>query len=240
MELNDSSEKDIDILKKQIGGEYKNLIKTSSNEYLAKLKSELMKGFKSFFDELNTKVQQELNAQETQQKELHEKIEKKEEKQKKLSEKVKQRKGIDLKEKILKNDTLIKIKGFMGLKQYVMKRKEIRKKQALIENILIQNKKRQLFKVLKKETLFAKTNTYEEKTKAQTQNDLIKMENTFKKQKEDMWNLISKAQEKLKHENRKKVQVKLMLDQMVLRGVSALNLQAIALSQNSLQGIYFI
>ena len=55
-----------------------------------------------------------------------------------------------------------------------------------------------------------------------------------------MWNLISKAQEKLKHENRKKVQVKLMLDQMVLRGVSALNLQAMALSQNSLQGIYFI
>ena len=240
MELNDSSEKDIDILKKQIGGEYKNLIKTSSNEYLTKLKSELMKGFKSFFDELNIKVQQELNAQETQQKELHEKIEKKEEKQKKLSEKVKQRKAIDLKEKILKNDTLIKIKGFMGLKHYVMKRKEIRKRQALIESILIQNKKRQLFKVLKKETLFAKTNTYEEKTKAQTQNDIIKMENTFKKQKEDMWNLISKAQEKLKHENRKKVQVKLMLDQMVLRGVSALNLQAMALSQNSLQGIYFI
>ena len=74
MELNDSSEKDVDILKRQIGGEYKILIKQSSNDYLTKLKSELMNGFKTYFDELNTKIANELQAQETQQKELHDKI----------------------------------------------------------------------------------------------------------------------------------------------------------------------
>ena len=54
-----------------------------------------------------------------------------------------------------------------------------------------------------------------------------------------MLNLIKQAEEKLKHENRKKIQVKLMLDQMVLRGISALNLQAMHLSQNSLKGNFF-
>ena len=66
---------------------------------------------------------------------------------------------------------------------------------------------------------------------------ITKIKSIFKKQKEDMWNLIAKAEEKLKHENRKKVQVKLMLDQMVLRGISALNLQAMSLSQNSLKDV---
>ena len=118
-----------------------------------------------------------------------------------------------------------------------MKKKELRKREALINKILLENKLRKIFKVLKSETLFEKTNAYEEKTKVLMQNDIIKMESTFKKQKEDMWNLIAKAEEKLKHENRKKVQVKLMLDQMVLRGISALNLQAMSLSQNSLKDV---
>ena len=49
--------------------------------------------------------------------------------------------------------------------------------------------------------------------------------------------LIKKAEEKLRHENKKKIQTKLKLDQMVLRGVSAMNLEALKLAQNSLQGI---
>ena len=147
------------------------------------------------------------------------------------------RKTVDFNEKVLKVDTISKIKAFYGIKQYVMKKKELRKREALINKILLENKLRKIFKVLKSETLFEKTNAYEEKTKVLLQNDIIKMESTFKKQKEDMWNLIAKAEEKLKHENRKKVQVKLMLDQMVLRGISALNLQAMSLSQNSLKDV---
>lgn len=237
MELNDSSEKDVDILKRQIGGEFKALIKSSSNEYLTKLKSELMKGFKNYFDELNTKIANELQAQETQQKELHDKIEEKEAKLQKVKEIVQKRKTVDFNEKVLKVETVSKIKAFFGIKQYVMKKKELRRREALINKILLENKLRKIFKVLKSETLFEKTNAYEEKTKVLMQNDIVKMENTFKKQKEDLWNLIAKAEEKLKHENRKKVQVKLMLDQMVLRGISALNLQAMSLSQNSLKDV---
>lgn len=63
------------------------------------------------------------------------------------------------------------------------------------------------------------------------------------KKEEELLKLIENAQEKLMHENRKKIQVKLALDQMVLRGVSALNMQAITLSQNSLNSkelIYFL
>lgn len=56
----------------------------------------------------------------------------------------------------------------------------------------------------------------------------------MKKKEDELIKLIEKAEEKLLHENRKKIQVKLALDQMVLRGVSALNMQAISLSQNSL------
>ena len=237
MELNDSSEKDVDILKRQIGGEFKSLIKSSSNEYLTKLKSELMKGFKTYFDELNTKIANELQAQETQQKDLHDKISEKENKLQTVKEIVQKRKTVDFNEKVLKVDTISKIKAFYGIKQYVMRKKELRKREALINKILLENKLRKIFKVLKSETLFEKTNAYEEKTKVLMQNDIIKMESTFKKQKEDMWNLIAKAEEKLKHENRKKVQVKLMLDQMVLRGISALNLQAMSLSQNSLKDV---
>ena len=237
MELNNSSEKDVDILKRQIGGEYKILIKQSSNDYLTKLKSELMNGFKTYFDELNTKIANEFQAQETQQKELHDKIDEKEEKLKKVKEIVQKRKTVDFNEKVLKVETVSKIKAFFGIKQYVMRKKELRKREALINKIILENKIRKIFKVLKSETLFEKTNAYEEKTKVLMQNDIVKMENTFKKQKEDMWNLIAKAEEKLKHENRKKVQVKLMLDQMVLRGISALNLQAMSLSQNSLKDV---
>ena len=237
MELNDSSEKDVDILKRQIGGEYKILIKQSSNDYLTKLKSELMNGFKTYFDELNTKIANEFQAQETQQKELHDKIDEKEEKLKKVKEIVQKRKTVDFNEKVLKVETVSKIKAFFGIKQYVMRKKELRKREALINKIILENKIRKIFKVLKSETLFEKTNAYEEKTKVLMQNDIVKMENTFKKQIEDMWNLIAKAEEKLKHENRKKVQVKLMLDQMVLRGISALNLQAMSLSQNSLKDV---
>jgi hypothetical protein len=237
MELNDSSTNDIDTLKKQIGGEYKTFIKTNSKDYLEKLKSELMKGFKTYFDDLNTRVTQELQAQETQQKSIHDKIESKEKKSQDMHNLVSRRKDVDLHERIFKNELTLKRKCFLALAQRVMFKKENRKKEALVNKIMLENKTRKVFKALKNETLFAKTLDYEDKIKLQTQNELNKMADTYQKQKEEMWNLINKAQEKLKHENRKKVQVKLMLDQMVLRGISALNMQAMALSQNSLKDV---
>ena len=73
--------------------------------------------------------------------------------------------------------------------------------------------------------------------KKHAENEIENSQKNFKNQIDEMWNLINQAQEKLKHENRKKIQVKLMLDQMVLRGISALNLQAMNLSNNSLKDV---
>ena len=67
--------------------------------------------------------------------------------------------------------------------------------------------------------------------------ELQKLYEDHNNQKTQLLLLIEQAKERLKHENRKKVQVKLMLDQMVLRGISALNMQAMKLSQNSLKDV---
>jgi NADPH-dependent curcumin reductase CurA len=58
--MHDESEKDVTILQAKIGGDYKTFIKQNSKDYLERLKVELMKGFKVYFDELNTKVNEEL------------------------------------------------------------------------------------------------------------------------------------------------------------------------------------
>jgi len=94
--------------------------------------------------------------------------------------------------------------------------------------------KRKGLKLLKSITLFQKNRKYDEKLKCRTEAHLNRYRESMKKQEDDLLYLIEQAEEKLKHENRKKIQAKLALDQMVLRGVSALNMQAISLSQNSL------
>ena len=102
--LNDSSEKDVEILQKKIGGDYKTFIKTNSNEYLEKLKELISKGMKEYFDELNNKVNEELLVQETQQKGLHDDIAKIEDKEKNITEIRGKRKEVILNSKILKNE----------------------------------------------------------------------------------------------------------------------------------------
>ena len=112
----------------------------------------------------------------------------------------------------------------------------------IIENvdyIRRNNLKRKVFKILKEISLFQKTKEYEEKLKFRTDNYLNSYRESMKKQEEDLLFLIQQAEEKLKQENKRKIQAKLQLDQMVLRGVSALNLQAMNLTQNSLNCIIF-
>jgi len=87
---------------------------------------------------------------------------------------------------------------------------------------------------MKSITLFENNKEYDEKLKSRTDAHLNKYKESMKKQEYELLFLIEQAEEKLKHENRKKIQAKLALDQMVLRGGSALNMQAISLSQSSL------
>ena len=218
--LNDNSEKDVEILQKKIGGDYKTFIKQNSKDYMEKLK--------------------ELLVQETQQKGLHDDIAKAEEKEKNIGDVKYRRNQVLLNSKYLKNDILLKRKALNGIYQNYLREKEIRNRNAYICKILQENKIRKIFKVLKNDSIFRKNEEYEEKTKEASGTEVQKLEKNLNNQRESMMNLIKQAEEKLKHENRKKIQVKLMLDQMVLRGISALNLQAMHLSQNSLKGKIYL
>jgi hypothetical protein len=77
---------------------------------------------------------------------------------------------------------------------------------------------------------------FENKIRERTELELKNYETTLVHQQEKILELISKAEEKLKLEQKKKIQTKLQLDQVVLRGVSALNIQALKLSQTALNG----
>ena len=207
---------------------------------MEKLKELLSKGMKEYFDELNNKVNEELLVQETQQKGLHDDIAKAEEKEKNIGDVKYRRNQVLLNSKYLKNDILLKRKALNGIYQNYLREKEIRNRNAFICKILQENKIRKIFKVLKNDSIFRKNEEYEEKTKEASGTEVQKLEKNLNNQRESMMNLIKQAEEKLKHENRKKIQVKLMLDQMVLRGISALNLQAMHLSQNSLKGKIYL
>ena len=186
------------------------------------------------------KVNEELLVQETQQKGLHDDIAKAEEKEKNIGDVKYRRNQVLLNSKYLKNDILLKRKALNGIYQNYLREKEIRNRNAFICKILQENKIRKIFKVLKNDSIFRKNEEYEEKTKEASGTEVQKLEKNLNNQRESMMNLIKQAEEKLKHENRKKIQVKLMLDQMVLRGISALNLQAMHLSQNSLKGKIYL
>jgi hypothetical protein len=77
---------------------------------------------------------------------------------------------------------------------------------------------------------------FENKIRERTELELKNYETNLVQQHARIYELIAKAEEKLKLEQKKKIQTKLQLDQVVLRGVSALNIQALKLSQSALNG----
>ena len=79
---------------------------------------------------------------------------------------------------------------------------------------------------------------FENKVKERTELEIKNYETNLISQQQKIYELIAKSEEKLKMEQKKKIQTKLQLDQVVLRGVSALNIQALKLSQNALNGKY--
>lgn len=194
-------------------------------------------GFHKFYDELNKKVEEELLIQETQQKELHDKIETHEKKIKTITPQIERRNHF--KKTIL--DKLPDLRGkiiiFRFLSKFRTERKVYKENKFLCKNFLAEKLKRKFFNNLKKATILEETDKFEQKVKQKTDSQLRNLQEGLQKQKEELVQLIYKAEEKLKHENRKKVQTKLQLDQIVLRGISALNMKALALSQNSLNGM---
>lgn len=77
---------------------------------------------------------------------------------------------------------------------------------------------------------------FETKIKDRTDLEIKNYETNLIQQQQKIYELIARAEERLKQEQKKKIQTKLQLDQVVLRGVSALNIQALKLSQSALNG----
>ena len=227
----------IEITPKAMGKEFKKFIKTNSDDYLERLKAEIMKNFKIYYEALNKQISDEQSNQEKQQKDLSEQMKEKNKENDDINQRLSRRKQILLREKQHKNENDLKLKGFISLYKNMIEQKEENKKLNLIYKLITQNKKKKIFRALKAQSLFQKNKDYEIKLKRNKEIELQKLFEEQNNQKQQLLILINKAKEKLKHENRKKIQVKLMLDQMVLRGISALNLQAMKLSQDSLKDV---
>ena len=227
----------IKITPKAMGKEFKKFIKTNSDDYLERLKAEIMKNFKIYYEALNKQISDEQSNQEKQQKDLSEQMKEKNKENDDINQRLSRRKQILLREKQHKNENDLKLKGFISLYKNMIEQKEENKKLNLIYKLITQNKKKKIFRALKAQSLFQKNKDYEIKLKRNKEIELQKLFEEQNNQKQQLLILINKAKEKLKHENRKKIQVKLMLDQMVLRGISALNLQAMKLSQDSLKDV---
>ena len=227
----------IEISPKAMGKDFKKFIKTNSEDYLERLKAEVMNNFKIYYEALNKQIADEQANQEKQQKELGDQMNEKNKINDEIYQRLSRRKKILLREKQHKYENDLKLKGFMSLYKNMIEQKEENKKLNLIYKLIIKNKIKKIFRALKDQSLFQKNKDYEIKLKKNKELELQKLYEEQNNQKQQLLILISNAREKLKHENRKKVQVKLMLDQMVLRGISALNLQAMKLSQDSLKDV---
>jgi hypothetical protein len=193
-------------------------------------------GFKNYYDELDKKVHEELICQETQQKNLNDTIEKYENKIELIEKKNHNR--IESKKKIVQQLSDLKRKAtlFKFLLKFVNKKKFLKLKKIFAEKIFREKLKRKGLNVIAEFSILEKTKSFENKIKENTEKELSELEKVLKTEKEKLLILIQKAEERLQHENRKKIQTKLHLDQIVLRGVTELNMKALSLSQNSLTG----
>ena len=227
----------IEISPKAMGKDFKKFIKTNSEDYLERLKSEIFKNFKIYYESLNKQIAEEQANQEKQQKELAAQMQEKNKSNDEIYQRLSRRKQILLLEKEHKYISDLKLKAFISLYKNKIEQKEENKKLDYINKILLRNKKKKIFRALKNLSFFQKSKEYDKKLQNIKDMELQKLYEDHNNQKTQLLLLIEQAKERLKHENRKKVQVKLMLDQMVLRGISALNMQAMKLSQNSLKDV---
>ena len=227
----------IEISPKAMGKDFKKFIKTNSEDYLERLKSEIFKNFKIYYESLNKQIAEEQANQEKQQKELAAQMQEKNKSNDEIHQRLSRRKQILLLEKEHKYISDLKLKAFISLYKNKIEQKEENKKLNYINKILLRNKKKKIFRALKNLSFFQKSKEYDKKLQNIKDMELQKLYEDHNNQKTQLLLLIEQAKERLKHENRKKVQVKLMLDQMVLRGISALNMQAMKLSQNSLKDV---
>jgi len=236
--LNDDENSTVDVSAKKVASEFKNFLKNNNKTYSENLKNLLITGFREYYEDLNKKAAEELQKQEIQQKNVHNRVDNYDDK---LSSLTKRReKNDNVIDKLLTQYRNMRQKSIVFLRLFnYHNRKQLNRKVKRIVNKIHQNNL--LRKSLKgwKVFSFHESNIhFENKIRERTELELKNYETTLVQQQEKILELIAKAEEKLKLEHKKKIQTKLQLDQVVLRGVSALNIQALKLSQTALNDVY--
>ena len=191
---------------------------------------------REYYSKLNETIQNELLSYEKIQTNINNQIDNTKEETEKLKIKQKRHRDLLLRIKIQRNEIKLKSNIFGFFKDNYEQEKREKKIDSQIIYARIHKMKRGIFELLKKTTTFKPIKDYDNQIRNIVNEDLNKYKEVQKNEKESLIKLIYQAEEKLKHENRKKIQTKLLLDQIVLRGVSAMNIKALSLSNDSLKG----
>lgn len=234
----EDSIRDIDIISKNIGQEIKSFIKDKNSDYKSSLKELLRIKFDSYFSTLLEKEKTKVEEQNKELSDIQIQLNKHRSQLIHAEELIKKKKEIEKNLLIKYHNIRLKRKLFDYLKENKDKEKNERKIDTQVLYLYITKLKRKYFNLIKNKTILKPLKIYEqevdEKYKVEIKSILEKQGN----EKGELIKLIHLAQEKLKHEQRKKIQTKLMLDNIVLKGVSAMNIQALSLSNNSLKDLY--
>lgn len=236
----DESLKENEALGKNIGNNLKSYIKEQNSLYVPLVKNKIEEGLREYYSKLNETIQNELLSYEKIQTNLNNQIDSTKDDTEKLKLKQKRHRDLLLRLKLQRNEIKLKSNIFSFFKDNYEQEKREKKLDSQIIYSRIHRMKRNIFELLKKTTTFKPIKEYDNQIKTIVNNDLNKYREVQKNEKEELLRLIYQAEEKLKHENRKKIQTKLLLDQIVLRGVSAMNIKALSLSNDSLKGKKFI
>ena len=151
----------VEISAKMMGKEFKKFIKTNSDDYLERLKAEIFKNFKLYYESLNKQIAEEQANQEKQQKELGDQMQEKNKENDEIYNRLSRRKQILLLEKEHKYISDLKLKGFMSLYKNMIEQREENKKLNYINKILIKNKKKKIFRALKNLSFYQGSKDYD-------------------------------------------------------------------------------
>lgn len=239
----DDSLKETEALGKRIGNELKSHLKEQNNTYIPNIKQKIEEGMKEYYDKLTESITNELLTQETEQKNIMDNIDQVNNETDKVKQQQQRVRKLIERTKLARINKELKSSAFRLLLTNLQDEKKNRKIETQLIYYRIYRLKKLLFGLLKRTTTYKPIKEFDLQVKTSIEKDLKTYEDTQIKEKEGILQLIYQAEEKLKHENRKKIQTKLLLDQIVLRGVSAMNIHALTLSNNSLKGknnLFFI
>lgn len=232
----DDSSKDIDIIEKQYALNFKQALNENKKNVKEFLKDKLISGFYEYYEILNNKS----NNQSKSYKEIEDNLAKSVE----LSNNIYNQSHKNLEKlKTIRNNLInknykekLKAKLFTFIKDRYLDKKYDTYKENLVIYLYVSNLKRKLFEKIKKATIFKPIKEFEKEISTSYILSIEKTISVHNEEKQKLLNLIKKAEQKLIHENKKKLQTKMLFDKIVLKNVSELNIKTLSLSNEALKG----